>query len=97
MTATVVHGVDNFREKLLMHKLIVGMFFFFLSATLYAQFQSGSNRSTNILVASGAVYWAHCDKRCEELRCPGRDACYKACVENKGTVSMCPKVEQQGK
>jgi hypothetical protein len=82
---------------LLMVKLLVGTFFLFLSATLCAQSQSGSNRSTNILLASGAVYWAHCDKRCEELRCPNRDACYKACVENKGTVLMCPKVEQPGK
>jgi hypothetical protein len=82
---------------LLMCKLIVATFFFFLSATLYAQSQSGSNQSPTILLASGAVYWAHCDKRCEELHCPSRDACYKACVENKGTVSMCPKVEQKGK
>ena len=36
------------------------------------------------------MYCAHCDQRCtKELNCPDRDACYKSCVENKGTVSMC--------
>ena len=80
-----------------MHKLIVGTFCAFLSTSLYAQPQSNSNQSPNILLASGAVYWAHCDKRCEELKCPDTKGCYKACVENKGTVSMCPRVEGKAK
>lgn len=80
-----------------MHKLIVGTLCAFLSATLYAQSQNSPNQSPKILLASGVVYWGHCDKRCEELRCPNRDACYKSCVENKGTVSMCPGAERKGK
>jgi len=98
MPVTIVHGVDNFWETLLMHKLIVGTFFALLSATLYAQPQSSANQSPKILLASGAVYWAHCDQRCsKELHCPDRDACYKSCVENKGTVSMCPGVQGKAK
>ena len=80
-----------------MHKLIVGTFCALLSATLYAQAQNSPKQSPGILLASGAVYWAHCDKRCDELHCPSRDACYKSCVENKGTVSMCPGAERKVK
>lgn len=80
-----------------MHKLIVGTFLFFLSATLCAQPQSSANQSSRILVASGAVYWAHCDKTCDEMRCPDTKACYNACVENKGTVAMCPRAPEKGK
>ena len=81
-----------------MHKLIVGMFCAFLTATVCAQTQSSANPSPKILLASGAVYWAHCDQRCgKELHCPDRDACYKSCVENKGTVSMCPGVQGKAK
>ena len=81
-----------------MHRLIVGTFFAFLSATVCAQSQSSANQSPKILLASGAVYWAHCDQRCsKELHCPDRDACYKSCVENKGTVAMCPKAEVKAK
>jgi hypothetical protein len=81
----------------LMHKLIAVTLCVFLSATAFAQTQSNANQSPNILLASGAVYWAHCDKRCEELKCPDTKACYKACVDNKGTVSMCPRVEGKAK
>jgi len=81
-----------------MHKLIVGTLCAFLSATVCAQSQSSANQSPKILLASGAVYWAHCDQRCKkELACPDRDACYKACVENKGTITMCPKAEGKAK
>ena len=81
-----------------MHKLIVGAFFAFLSATACAQSQSSANQSPRILLASGAVYWAHCDQRCsKELRCPDRDACYKSCVENKGTIAMCPSAMGKAK
>ncbi len=80
-----------------MHKLIVGTFCALLSTTLYAQSQSSPNQNANILLASGAVYWAHCDKRCDELKCSDAKACYKACVDNKGTVSMCPRVEGKAK
>lgn len=31
------------------------------------------------------------------MRCPDTKACYKACVDNKGTVSMCPKAEWKAK
>lgn len=75
----------------MMHKLIVGTFCALLSATACAQSQSSANQRPKILLASGAVYWAHCDQRCtKELHCTDRDACYKSCVENKGTVAMCP-------
>ena len=81
-----------------MHKLIVGTFCAFLSATLYAQSQSNANQRPGILLASGAVYWAHCDATCKDLRCPDQNACNKACIENKGTVAMCPRaVENKSK
>jgi hypothetical protein len=80
-----------------MGKLIAVTFFTFLSATATAQSQDISNQSPKMLLASGAVYWAHCDKRCDELRCPDKKACYKSCVDNKGTVSMCPKAEVKAK
>ena len=80
-----------------MHKLIVSTFFVFLSAALYAQPQSSPNQSSRILVASGAVYWAHCDKKCEEMKCPDTKACYNACVENKGTITMCPRAPEKAK
>lgn len=84
-------------EMFLMHKSIVGTLCALLSATVCAQSQSDSNQSTRILLASGAVYWAHGDKRCDELRCLDKKVCYKACVENKGTVSMCPRSEGKAK
>ena len=80
-----------------MGKSIAVMFFALLSATATAQSQHDPNESPKMLLASGAVYWAHCDKRCDELSCPDKKACYKACVDNKGTVSMCPKLEVKGK
>ena len=80
-----------------MHKLIVGTFCALLSATLYAQPQSSPTQNPPILLASGAVYWAHCDKRCDEMKCPDTKACYKACVENKGTIAMCPGVPAKAK
>jgi len=80
-----------------MYRLMVGTFCVFLSATVCAQTQSSPNQSPKILVASGAVYWAHCDSRCKELRCPDQNACNKACIENKGTVAMCPRVEEKAK
>ncbi len=80
-----------------MHKLIAGTFFVFLSATLCAQSPGSENQGSRILVASGAVYWAHCDKRCEELKCPDTKACYNACVENKGTIPMCPRAPEKAK
>ncbi|MDB5810581.1 MAG: hypothetical protein JWN94_2703 [Betaproteobacteria bacterium] len=79
-----------------MHKLIAGTFCMFLSTAASAQFQNSGNQSP-IILASGAVYFAHCDKRCDELRCPDKKACYKSCVDNKGTVSMCFKTEGKGK
>ena len=89
--------VEFLLETLLMHKLIVGTFCALLSTTLYAQPQSSTNQNPQILLASGAVYWAHCDKRCDELKCPDKKACYKSCVENKGTVSMCYKTDGKDK
>ena len=80
-----------------MNKLIVGMFCAFLSAPLCAQSQSNQNQSPRFLMASGAVYWAHCDHRCVELRCQDKNACNKACIENKGTVMMCPRVDEKAK
>ena len=80
-----------------MHKFIVCTFCAFLSTTLYAQPQSTTNQKPQILLASGAVYWAHCDKRCDEMKCPDTKACYKACVENKGTIAMCPGVPGKAK
>ena len=80
-----------------MHKLIVGTFCAFLSATLYAQSQGSPNQSPRILLASGAVYFAHCDSKCKDLRCPDQNACTLACKENKGTVSMCPRGPGKGK
>ncbi len=80
-----------------MHQLIVGTFCALLSATACAETHSGANQSSKMLLASGAVYWAHCDKTCKELRCPDRDACYKSCVDNKGTVTICPKAEGKTK
>jgi len=43
------------------------------------------------------VYWAHCDKKCEEMKCPDTKACYNACVENKGTIAMCPRAPEKTK
>ncbi len=81
-----------------MRKLIVGTCFALLSLNLHAEPQSNTNQSSRILLASGAVYWAHCDKRCtQELKCPDKDACYKSCVDNKGTVSMCPRTDLKAK
>jgi len=76
-----------------MRKLMVGTLFAFVSASVCAQSQGSTNQSPKLLLASGAVYWAHCDKRCDELRCPDTKACYKACVDNKGTIAMCPGVQ----
>ena len=80
-----------------MRKLIVGTFFALLSATVCAQSQSSANQSPKILLASGLVYWGFCDKKCDELRCPDHKACYKSCVDNKGSLSMCPKAEGKAK
>lgn len=80
-----------------MYKLIVGTFCAFLSTTLYAQSQGSANQSPGMLLASGTVYWAHCDKKCDELRCQDAKACYKSCVDNRGTVAMCPKAEPKTK
>jgi len=84
-------------ERSLMHKLLVGTFCAFLSTIVYAQSQSSANQNPKTLLASGAVYWAHCDKRCDELKCTDQKACYRACVENKGTVSFCPGVQGKAK
>lgn len=97
MPAKIARGVDNLREMSLMGKSIAILFFALLSATATAQSQHDANESSKILLASGAVYWAHCDKRCDELRCPDKKACYKACVDNKGTIAMCPGVQGKGK
>jgi hypothetical protein len=80
-----------------MHKLIVVTFCALLSATLYAQPQSSANQSPKILLASGSVYWAHCDSKCKDLRCPDQSACNKACIENKGTLTFCPKAQEKAK
>jgi len=80
-----------------MHKLIVGMFCASLSVTLYAQPQDSANQSSRVQVASGAVYWAHCDQKCDELHCQDKKACSKFCIEAKGNVTMCPKVEEKAK
>jgi len=81
-----------------MHKLIVGVFCASLSVTLYAQPQSSANQDPRVeVVASGSVYWAHCNQRCNELRCPDKKACNKWCIETKGSISMCPKVEEKAK
>lgn len=80
-----------------MHKLIVGSFCAFLFTTAFAEPPSAINQNSKILLASGAVYWAHCDKRCDELKCADKKICYNACVENKGTVSMCPGVQGKNK
>jgi hypothetical protein len=80
-----------------MQRLIVGALCVFLSSTLCAQSQDSANQSSNILVASGAVYIAHCDSKCKDMRCPDQAACANACKENKGTMSMCPRAAEKGK
>lgn len=80
-----------------MLKLLVGTFCALLFTTASAESQSSANQNSKIFVASGAVYWSHCDKRCDELKCSDKKICYNACVENKGTVSMCPAVQGKGK
>jgi hypothetical protein len=80
------------------YKLIVGVFCASLSVTLYAQPQSSANQGPRVeVVASGAVYWAHCSQRCNELHCPDQKACNKMCIETKGSLSMCPKVTEKAK
>ena len=79
-----------------MGKLIIGTFCAFLSATACAQTQSNTNQPKTLL-ASGAVYWAHCDKRCDEMKCNDKKICYNACVENKGTIGMCPGAQGKTK
>ena len=81
-----------------MYKLIVGVFCASLSVTLYAQPQSNVNQAPRAeVVAGGSVYWAHCNQRCNELRCSDKKACNKSCLENKGSISMCPKVPEAAK
>ncbi len=81
-----------------MYKLIVGALCASMSVSLYAQPQYGVNGNGEALrVASGFFLFGHCKKKCDELRCPDAEACNKACVDNKGTVTMCPKVEEKAK
>ena len=82
-----------------MYQLLVAMFCASLSATIHAQPQYDVNpgRDAPLVVASGFVLLGHCNKKCEELRCPDQNACNKLCNENKGTVTICPKAETEKK
>ena len=88
-----MHGIDNFREMLLMHKLIVVL----RVCTAWAQSQKQcKSESRNTMRREPCI--AHCDAAVTKkgTALSDRDACYKSCVENKGTVSM-PPPEREAK
>ena len=76
-----------------MQRVIVAALCALISSTAYAETRSSPDRRSELLRTSGFVYWAHCDKKCGEMKCPDTKVCYNACVENKGTLSMCPRAE----
>ena len=82
-----------------MYKRIIVVLCALLCAAAYAQprFYEQEHPGAPVVVASGFFLFGHCNTKCKELRCPDLDACGKACNDNKGTISMCPKVEGAGK
>ncbi len=80
-----------------MQQFLFGILSVFFSVTVFAQSQDGVNQSSRLQLASGAVYWAHCDQKCDDMRCQDKKACSKACIEGKGTIAMCPKVDEKPK
>lgn len=76
-----------------MQRMIVAALCALLSSALSAETRSSPNERSDFLRTSGFVYWAHCDKKCAEMKCPDTKVCYNACVENKGTLSMCPRAQ----
>jgi hypothetical protein len=83
-------------EGVAMRKLTVGVLCAFLCATLYAQpWQTNSEGSgAPIVVASGFFLLGHCTKKCKEMRCSNMDVCERACSDNKGTISKCPRDDE---
>ena len=76
-----------------MQRMIVAALCALLSSTLSAATRSSPIERSDFLRMSGFVYWAHCDKKCGGMKCPDTKVRYNACVENKGTLSMCPRAE----
>lgn len=76
-----------------MQRMIVAALCVLLSSPVSAETKTSPNQRSDFLRTSGFVYWAHCDKKCAEMKCSDAKVCYNACVENKGTLSMCPRAE----